>query len=102
MGAFETNLVAISWHQSRYAVVSQTIAHIDTGAMKRDGLFNDVSEDAGYIDEAAILQKSAIEKYFLPDSNAWHEAAKLWYASLPRDTMFILVHRAEWESGLSD
>jgi len=100
VGAFNTNLIAISWRESRYQVVSQIIAHIDTSAMKRDGLFHDVSEDVGYVDEAAIVQRKTLETYFLPDSNPWHEEAKRWYAALPPETMFIAVHRAELESGL--
>ena len=100
--AFETNLIALSWHAGNYAVVAQTIAQIDTAAIKSDGFLNDVSEDIGYVDEAAILQKGDFAKYLLPESNPWHKAAVDWYASLPREVMFIIVHYAEWESGLSD
>lgn len=102
MAAFETNLVAISWSAGQYAVVAQTIAQIDGGAMRQDGLFHDVSEDVGYIDEAAIIQKTDFAKYLLPDSNPWHEEAQQWYLALPREVMFILIHRAEWEGGLGD
>ena len=52
MGAFETNLVAISWDHGKYAVISQTVAHVDSAALERDGLLHDVSEGVGYVDEA--------------------------------------------------
>lgn len=100
--AIETKLVALSWHDGRYEVVAQVTAQVDTNAMMNDGLFHDVSEDSGYLDEAAIVQKKDFARYLLPESNPWHKAATLWYASLPTETMFIVVHRAEWDSGRND
>ncbi len=102
MGAFHTYLVAISWSAGQYEVVAQTIAQIDSDAIRQAGLLHDVSEDVGYVDEAAIVQKADFVKYLLPESNPWHKEAQQWYSALPRETMFILVHRAEWESGLGD
>lgn len=100
--AFETHLVAISWSAGTYAVVSQTIAHVDTQLLTQDGLLHNVSEDSGYLDEAAIIQRADFAKYLLPPSNPWHKAAADWLAALPREVMFVLVHRAEWESGLGE
>ena len=100
--AFETNLIAISWKQGQYVVVSQTIAHVDTDSLRRGGLLHDVSDDVGYMDEAAIIQKNDLGKFLLPETNPWHKAAADWFVALPAETTFIVVHRAEWESGLDD
>lgn len=102
MSAFETNLVAISLLGGTYRVVAQTIAPIDTPALRRDKLLHNVSSDAGYIDEGALLERRDFERYLLPESDPQHFAAKRWYLSLPADVAFIVVHRAEWESGLGD
>jgi hypothetical protein len=98
--AFEINLVAISWRKNIYTVVSQVTAAVDTGALKRDGLLHDVSHNAGYVDEAALIEKSDLEKYFLPAESGWARQAQDWYSSLPTEATFILVHLWEWESGL--
>ena len=102
MPAIEHHLVAISWREGRYSVVSQTLAHVDSTALRKDGWLHDVSSDVGYRDEAAILEKGAFERYLLPNDNPWHKNAKLWFSSLPREATFVMVHLAEWESGLSD
>lgn len=100
--AFETHLIAISWAGGKYEVASQIQAQIDITAINEDKLFNNVSADAGYFDEAAILQKDDFAKYLLPQTNPWHIEAVKWYAALPKQVNFIMVHRAEWESGLND
>ena len=97
--AFDINLVAISWRADIYTVVSQVNAAVDTGALKRDGLLHDVSHNAGYIDEAALIAKSDLAKYFLPPESPWARQAQDWHASLPAEATFILVHLFEWESG---
>jgi len=102
VSAFETNLVAIRLQGGTYGVASQTIAHVDSDALRRDGLLHDVSSDGGYIDEGAVVERDAFSNYLLPESNPWHGAAKTWYRDLPQHVVFILVHRAEWESGLGD
>lgn len=102
MAAFETNLVAINWHEGAYSVVSQIIAHVDSRALECDGLLHDASSDVGYIDKAAVVQRLQFEKYLLSEANPWHKAAREWYDALPGWVMFILVHQAEWESGLGD
>jgi len=97
--AFETHLIALSWHLGRYAVVAQITADVDTAAVAKRGLhFNDVSENAGYVDQAAILSKTDFAQCLLPGSSC--EAAATWYASLPSEATFVIVHVAEWESGL--
>jgi hypothetical protein len=67
--------------------------------LAKSGLhFNDVSQNAGYVDQAAILSKTDFAKCLVPGS--WCEAAATWYASLPSEATFVIVHVAEWESGL--
>ncbi len=102
MSAFLSNLIALSWNDGQYEVVAQTIAQIDSLALQDDGILHNVSKDSGYLDEAAIVQHADFVKYLLPDSNPWHKEAQEWYSTLPRETMFIIVHLAEWESGLGD
>jgi len=97
--AFNTNLVAISWRADIYTVVSQVNAAVDTGALKRERLLHDVSHNSGYVDEAALIEKSNLAKFFLPPESAWARRAQDWYSSLPAEATFILVHLFEWESG---
>lgn len=85
-----------------YAVVSQTIAHVDIDALKKNKRLADVSADVGYQDEAGIIEVKEFKRYLLPESNPWHQAAAEWYSALPPEVAFVIVHRAEWESGLSD
>jgi hypothetical protein len=98
--AFHTYLVAISLDSGRYAVASQTLAHINSSTLRDAGLLHDVSESAGYLDEAAIIQKADFRKFLLPEAS--YKAAIEWFSSLPAEVMFIVVHRAEWESGLGE
>lgn len=98
MAAFDTNLVAISWRGGQYGVVSQTMAHVNSSALRDAKLLHNVSEDAGYLDEAAIVQKADFRKFLIPEASC--RAALDWFCSLPSEVMFIVVHRAEWDSGL--
>lgn len=102
MTAFHTTLVAISLSKGQYAVHSQTYGALDADKLEKDGLLNDVSENSGYIDEAAILQKADVPKYFLPKSSQFHDRTVEWYNSLPSEVFFVLMHRAEFESGFGD
>ena len=100
--AFETHIIALSWRNGNYAVVAQTTVPVNTETLEKDGLFNNVSENTSFIDEAAILHKNDFRKYLLPESDLFYETALEWYTSLPKETVFIIVHRAEWESCLAD
>jgi hypothetical protein len=102
MTAFTGQLVAISLRDGRYTVSSQISARLDYKALQRDGLIHDASENSSYIDEAAILQKLDVPKYFV-QSTKWHQdKAPEWYASLDRDVFFVVYHLAQFESGLGD
>ena len=100
MSAFETNLIAIAWRNGRYDVIAQTDAPIDVAALERDGKIHDVSENTSYIDEAAIIQVGKLGQYLLPESDPRRTEAEDWLRALPDSVMFIVVHRAQYESGL--
>lgn len=100
--AFETSLIAIRQLEGRFDVVSDTIAHINLDALRKENRIVDVSDDTGYVDRAAILSYGEFQKYLLPDSNPWSKGAREWYAALPKHVRFIVVNESEWESGLQD
>lgn len=93
-----TNLVAMSLSHGRYAVISQTTAKINEASVRDAGLLHDVSEDRYCLDEAAVIHKSHFQKFLFPETD--HRPALEWLSSLPAEATFILVHLAEWESGL--
>lgn len=99
---FDTNLVALSWRRGEYVVAAHVIADIDTARIAAAGRFADVSEDVGYIDRVAVLSKVDFQQYLLPSSNPRHKEAADWYAALPNEIAFVIVHLAEWESGIPD
>ena len=99
--ASDTKLIALSLHLGEYAIVSTSISYIDLEALRAEGRLVDVTDDHGYSDWAAILSSAEFEKYLLPPSNLLSESAREWYAALPHTVQFVLVHVAEWESGLN-
>ena len=98
--AFETNLVAILWHKGEYDVVSSVTAQIDIEALRNKQQLVDVSAAPSFSDYATIVSFAEFQKYLLPETVSWGSTAREWYASLPGDVRFILIHEAEWESGL--
>jgi hypothetical protein len=96
--AFETHLVAIRWYLGNYDVASQIIADIQFGPLRHENRIFDVSENPGYVDEAAVLSHLEFAKYLFPGESA----ARAWYEALPEQVSFIMVHNVEWESGLGD
>jgi len=96
--AFATHLVAIRWYLGNYDVVSQIIADIQFGPLRHENRISNVSENAGYVDEAAVLSHLEFPKYLFPGESA----ARVWYEALPDHVSLIMVHNAEWESGLGD
>jgi hypothetical protein len=102
--AFETSLVAILQVEGKFKVHSQLTGTLRVPAMKESGLFHfhDVSDDTGYYDEAAIIAKNQLPDYFLDSPPYQAEPVRNWFKELPKEVAFIIVHRAEWESGLPD
>jgi len=102
MTAFDGHLVAIAWEDGLYRVESPIDADLDDRALEADGRLQDVSADHFYIDEAAILAKVDLPKYFLPDGDERRSEAVNWHQGLSKDVSFVLYHRAQWESGFGD
>ena len=100
--AFETNLVAIRWYLGQYEVVSATKADIDFAALRRKHQLIDVTESVAYADYAVVVSYKEFCEYLLPEPSSWTAAARAWYAALPEHVSFIMIHEAEWESGLGD
>jgi hypothetical protein len=98
--AFDTNLVAIRWFHGKYDVVSNITASINIEALRSKQQLVDVSTDASFSDYATIVSFGEFKNYLLPESVSWGSAARDWYTSLPDDIKFIVIHEAEWESGL--
>ncbi|MBT4360079.1 MAG: hypothetical protein HOD11_03825 [Candidatus Marinimicrobia bacterium] len=98
--AFETNIVAISWIEGKYEVESSITAAIDIETLRSKQPLIDVSEDRSYMDLATIVSRIDFKNYLLEESVPWGSSARKWYASLSERVRFILVHEAEWESGL--
>jgi hypothetical protein len=93
--ALETHLVAISWAAGHYQVVADFNGDIDLAALIADGCLHDVSDPAsGYLDRAAVVARQDFSKYVKNTETA------TWWSSLPASVFFILIHQAEWESGL--
>jgi len=97
-----TDLIALSWTQGRYAVVAQITADVPTDAIGKDHAFSDCSGDSIYYDGCAILHKSDLARYLAADASAVYKSASEWCQSLPAEATFVIVHVAEWESGLGD
>lgn len=66
--AFETHLVAIRWYQGNYDVVSSISAEINFAPLRREKRLFDVTENPGYVDEAAIVSHVEFPKYLYEES----------------------------------
>lgn len=95
---FDVHLVAISWEFGTYSVSSQFTRPLDTQKLKQSGRLSDVSAiESPYRDLAAILSRDQFPE-FMPQQCS----TATWFAGLTREVNFIVVHLAEWESGLGD
>jgi hypothetical protein len=101
--AFETHLLATKWEAGEYTVVSHYIGWVDIGKLETSGRLADVSDRVtGYIDRAAIVSWHEFPS-FLRQTEHWQDQRTLeWYTGLPKRVKFIMIHYAEWESGLGD
>ena len=99
---YRTSLVAISWWQSEYEVVDQTIeGDISLEKLKKKGIVHDVSDDVGYIDAGAIIRKCDFPEYYLPANDPFYDVTKKWFEKLPKKTEFIFAHFAEYGDNLT-
>lgn len=100
--AFETNLIALSLSEGEYKIHSAIIGSVDTLRMKEEKILRDVSDETGYTDYGTIFSKADFQKYLFDTDWGSNKKTRDWYASLPKDVAFIVLHMAEWESGLGD
>ncbi|RME67765.1 MAG: hypothetical protein D6781_12530 [Verrucomicrobia bacterium] len=100
--AFETVIIALSWREGKYAVVDSISGPINEQALLCEGRFQDVSSNPGYVDQMAVFAKDQFRRYLLWPNDERTAEVRQWYDALPEEVAFILVHRAEWESGLPD
>lgn len=99
----DTYLVAIKWINAQHKVVSEVRAHLNTRSLVADGVLRDVSSDHIYRDEAGVINKGDLPKYFVAEATyEWQHAARKWYESLPESADFILIHQAEYDGGTWD
>ena len=100
--AWETNLIALSKKQGEYSIASAIIGNIDIDKLYNEKRLFDVTNEMTYRDEACVLSRREFPNYLKLEKYKGDERVRLWIESLPREVRFIIVHRAEWESGLGD
>ncbi len=100
--AYETHLIALKWVNGEYSVASSIIGHINIGKLEEEKRLFDVTNEMTYQDEACVLSRREFPNYLREENFTGAERVRLWFESLPREVQFIIVHEAEWESGLGD
>lgn len=102
--AFDYFAVAIRWHEGKYSAIAETgnvEKLIDWPALIAAYPLNDLTEErdgmrSGYVDQGTILPVHRFREFAQSDS------IKSWLDGPAKGAAFILIHRAEWESGLTD
>jgi hypothetical protein len=100
--AWETHLIALSKEYGKYSVVSSITGHIDINKLYGEKRLFDVTNEMTYRDEACVLSRREFPNYLKQEKYKGDERVRLWFESLPREVQFVIVHEAEWESGLGD
>ncbi len=100
--AFDTNMVAISWHGGKYAIVGQIEAYMDNAVLENTGRFHDVSPLWGYLDRAAIFELNQLGRLLVSAGRDKHLKVINWLKSLPKEATFIMVQLSESSSGMGD
>lgn len=97
--AFDYNIVAIRWKGGNYDVVAGQIFNqgLDWAALTKAFPLYDVSDDqTSYIDRATLLPVHRFREFVT------EEKVMSWLNAEAREAVFILIHAAEWESGMGD
>lgn len=97
--ACDWNVVAIRWREGGYVVTASEIFNqgIDWQRLCELAPLRDVSlQPDTYSDQAAVLSRAELQG--LLTSNR----ARVWFYGKAAEADFFLIHRAEWESGMSD
>lgn len=100
--AWETHLIALRKEYGKYSVVSSIAGHIDLNKLYEEKRLFDVTNEMTYRDEACVLSRREFPNYLKPEKYKGDERVRLWFEGLPREVQFVIVHEAEWESGLGD
>lgn len=98
--AFYTNLIAITCIDDKYAIESFITTSLNIQLLSQNNILIDVSENNLYQDQATIISKDRFKQYL--DLYNDRSLNNKWYRELSDDVKLILVHKLEWESGLSD
>ena len=93
--AFYSTLVAIDWSFGQYHVSGQFNGGVDSGALQKSGRMINLGTDY-YQDLVAIVSRDEFKEM------AGNSATLAWFNNLPSSVKFIMVHEAEWESGMGD
>lgn len=106
MAATYTTLIALKWHRggvsasgNNYEVVSEIEADINLRLLKEDGLLHKAAENSFYSDNAAVISKTDFPKYLIKDGKKKSDAEK-WLLKLDSYVLYIVVHEAEYETGM--
>jgi hypothetical protein len=97
--AYDLNVVAIRWRDGGYAVTASATFNqgIDWPRLCELAPLRDVSlQPEAYIDQAAVLSRAELQGLLTNDR------ARVWFYGQAAEADFFLIHRAEWESGLSE
>ena len=99
--ALETHIIALNWVRGEYSVASSIIGYIDLDKLYKEKRLFDVTNEMTYMDEACGLSRREFPNYLREENFTGAERVRLWFESLPRDVQFLIVHVAEWESGMN-
>lgn len=98
--AFETFVIAMSWRAGAYALVEKyslnNKSEVDWARLEAEQSWNDISENSSYQDYVMAVGQRMFEKYALGA-----ELKEFIARTSTAPTFFYLLHRAEFESGLS-
>jgi hypothetical protein len=100
--AWETHLVALRKEYGKYSVESSITGNIDINKLYNEKRLFDVTNEMTYKDEACVLSRREFPNYLKLEKYDGDERVRLWFESFSREVHFIIVHEAEWESGLGD
>lgn len=99
--AFETHIIALNWVRGDYSVASSIIGYIDLGKLYKEKRLFDVTNEMTYMDEACVISRRDFPNYFCEEDFEGAVRVRLWFESLSSDVQFLIVHVAEWESGMN-
>lgn len=97
--AFQYSAVAVRWSGGRHEVVAERVigTGIDWAGIEKEFPLYDVSDNVtGYVDRATLLPVHRFREFIQSP------AVVEWLEGEAGEATFILLHVAEWESGMGD